>query len=436
MKKITLLIALMITSLGFSQEFPLNFTNPNQLFAGVGGATTSIVNDPSDATNKVLSVVGNGELYDTAQLNLLTSYINLADDNNNTITFRVRAAADYGTRTHLLKFEAKGAGAGAAQTELTFTTTGTAWTNVSLNFPLGLGNYKLMVLFPDFNNTSVGSYLFDDFAGGTNIAPPVAVGAPTVNSPIPPNRSAASVVSIYSDAYTNISPITYDAGWCGAGAVEATTAGGAGNNVFAYKGSGCQGIDFTSAAKNLTGSTNIHVDLFIAVGTNLVGKVFNLKIVPTTGGGPAEIEIPIDINGIVPAPVPGTWYPFDIAFSQAQLDKIAANPVMRQFGVTSNLNNAVWYDNLYIHQNTTLGTSKFETSSVKMFPNPVKNTLTIEANSEIQRVSVYNILGQEVLKASPKSNSATLQTNELQKGVYMVTTEIDGKLSTSKVVKE
>ena len=66
----------------------------------------------------------------------------------------------------------------------------------------------------------------------------------------------------------------------------------------------------------------------------------------------------------------------------------------------------------------------------------MKNILTIEANSEIQRVSVYNILGQEVLKASPKSNSATLQTNELQKGVYMVTTQIDGKVSTSKMVKE
>ena len=71
-----------------------------------------------------------------------------------------------------------------------------------------------------------------------------------------------------------------------------------------------------------------------------------------------------------------------------------------------------------------------------MYPNPVKNTLTIEANGSIDRVSVYNVLGQEVLKASPKSNSATLQTNELQKGVYMVTTEIEGKLSTSKVVKE
>ena len=71
-----------------------------------------------------------------------------------------------------------------------------------------------------------------------------------------------------------------------------------------------------------------------------------------------------------------------------------------------------------------------------MYPNPVRNTLTIDANSNIQKVSVYNILGQEVMKASPKSNSVTLQTSELQKGAYMVTTEIDGKVSTSKIIKE
>jgi hypothetical protein len=40
------------------------------------------------------------------------------------------------------------------------------------------------------------------------------------------------------------------------------------------------------------------------------------------------------------------------------------------------------------------GTTNFEVSNVKMYPNPVKNNLTIEANST-ERVSVYNILGQE-----------------------------------------
>lgn len=46
------------------------------------------------------------------------------------------------------------------------------------------------------------------------------------------------------------------------------------------------------------------------------------------------------------------------------------------------------------------------------------------------------ILGQEVLKTSPKSNTTTLQTSELQKGECMVTTEIDGNFSASIIVKE
>jgi Secretion system C-terminal sorting domain len=254
----------------------------------------------------------------------------------------------------------------------------------------------------------------------------VATGTPTT----PPSRPAADVVSIYSNAYTNISPINLDAGWCGGGAIEATIVSG--NDVLAYKGNACQGITFPSDPKNLTGFTNIHVDFFIATGTDLPGKVFNLKTVALNG---SAVEINLDINTLSPVPVPGTWYSFDRAFTTGELSAIAANPIMHEFGVTSNMQNSVWYDNLYLHKNT-LGTTQFETAKVKMYPNPMKNILTVEANSEIQRVSVYNILGQEVLKASPKSNSATLQTNELQKGVYMVTTQIDGKVSTSKMVKE
>jgi len=85
---------------------------------------------------------------------------------------------------------------------------------------------------------------------------------------------------------------------------------------------------------------------------------------------------------------------------------------------------------------TALSTAKFDVSNIVMYPNPVQNTLTIEANAEIHRVSVYNILGQKVMSTNPKSSSTTLQTSELQKGVFMVTTEIDGNFSTSKIVKE
>ena len=105
---------------------------------------------------------------------------------------------------------------------------------------------------------------------------------PTVAAPSPPVRNAADVVSIYSDVYDAISPINYDEAWCGAGAVTATTADG--DNVFAYNGNNCQGIGFAGDKQDVTGLTNMHVDLFIAEGTDLVGKVFNVKIVYSAGG--------------------------------------------------------------------------------------------------------------------------------------------------------
>jgi len=434
MKKITLAIFLMVYSFGNSQEFPLNFSLPAQLMAGVGGATTSFVPDPIDAANQVLQVTGNGAPYDTAQLTLGAN-INLADDANNTITFRVRPAADYGTRSHLLKFESVGAGGGAASTELAFTTTGTAWQTITLNYPAGLGNYGLVVLFPDFNNNAVGTYFFDDFAGGTNIAPPAPAAAPTVNSPVPPARVATDVISIYSDAYTNISPINLDAGWCGSSSIQATTAGGAGNNVLAYKANACQGIAFPTATQNLTGFTNIHVDLFVATGTSIVGKVFNLKTVATTGGGAGEVEVPIDLGALSPAIVPGTWYSFDKAYTAGQLAAIAANPIMKEFGITSNLNNVVWYDNLYLWR-APLSTSDFSANAIKLYPNPATNVLNIESASTIEKVAIYNLLGQEVISQTPNSELVTIDVTNLQSGIYVVKSSINGNVSSTRFIKE
>ncbi|MCF6130081.1 T9SS type A sorting domain-containing protein [Flavobacterium sp. AS60] len=268
---------------------------------------------------------------------------------------------------------------------------------------------------------------------GGSCAP--CISPPTVNSPVPPARAASDVVSIYSDAYTSISPINLDAGWCGANAVQATTAGGPANNVLAYKGNACQGITFPSATQNVSGFTNIHVDFFIATGTNLIGKVFNLKIVPNTGGGPAEVEIPIDINGLSPVPVPGTWYSFDRAFSPSQLSNLVSNPIMHEFGVTSNLNNVIWYDNLYIWR-APLSTNEFAANAIKLYPNPASNVVTIESVSVIEKVSVYNLLGQEVISQSPNAELITLDVASLQVGLYVVKTSINGNVSSTRFIKE
>jgi hypothetical protein len=83
-----------------------------------------------------------------------------------------------------------------------------------------------------------------------------------------------------------------------------------------------------------------------------------------------------------------------------------------------------------------LGVSSFETSNVKMYPNPTSSVFTIEAKEVVESVSLFNVLGQEVLAKYPNSNSVTLDIANLQTGVYVVKTMIGGVSSTSRIVKK
>jgi hypothetical protein len=82
-----------------------------------------------------------------------------------------------------------------------------------------------------------------------------------------------------------------------------------------------------------------------------------------------------------------------------------------------------------------LGVSTFEASNIRMYPNPTSTVFTIEANDAIQSVTLYNVLGQEVLAKTSNGNSVTLDVANLQTGVYVVKTMIGGVASTSRLVK-
>lgn len=98
------------------------------------------------------------------------------------------------------------------------------------------------------------------------------------------------------------------------------------------------------------------------------------------------------------------------------------------------LNSTYYFDDIAFSE--VLPVSSFELSNIKIYPNPVNNQLEIESKEVVQKVTVYNILGQEVLIIKPNSNSTTLQTSELYNGVYTIITFIEGKETTSRFIKE
>lgn len=70
------------------------------------------------------------------------------------------------------------------------------------------------------------------------------------------------------------------------------------------------------------------------------------------------------------------------------------------------------------------------------FPNPVKNTLTLNAQNTIENVTMYNMLGQVVLKVTPNAISSDLDMSNLQTGTYFVQVMIANVTKTIRVIKQ
>ena len=75
-------------------------------------------------------------------------------------------------------------------------------------------------------------------------------------------------------------------------------------------------------------------------------------------------------------------------------------------------------------------------SSIRIFPIPATNQLSIESAGNIEKIAVYNFIGQVVLATNTHSNTITIPLNGFEKGVYTITTTVDGLVTSSKFIKD
>ena len=74
--------------------------------------------------------------------------------------------------------------------------------------------------------------------------------------------------------------------------------------------------------------------------------------------------------------------------------------------------------------------------SFTYFPNPVQNELILKAQSNIQDVTIYNMLGQEVLRTAPNALESNVNMAELQTGAYFVKVSINDAVETIRIIKQ
>lgn len=84
---------------------------------------------------------------------------------------------------------------------------------------------------------------------------------------------------------------------------------------------------------------------------------------------------------------------------------------------------------------TTLSAADFNQNNLKvvLYPNPVKDVLNIESETEIKSIEIYNLLGKKVKSSNQKQTNVA----DLAAGVYMVKVQDENNgISTKKIVKQ
>lgn len=82
-----------------------------------------------------------------------------------------------------------------------------------------------------------------------------------------------------------------------------------------------------------------------------------------------------------------------------------------------------------------LSGSEFDSAKFNYYPNPVKDILNISYINDITSVSIYTILGQEVMTKSVNNNLAKIDMSSLAQGTYLVKVISGSLIKNIKVIK-
>lgn len=186
----------------------------------------------------------------------------------------------------------------------------------------------------------IDNFYFYKSSGGTT-------GGPAAAAPTPPARNAADVISLFSNAYTNVTVDAWSAVWDDSDVADLTVAGDA---VKKYTFTNFAGIDFSSHKFNASSMTGFHMDIWTPDDV-IPGDVLTIKCVDF-GGGSAEatsfiLTVVHTASGSIPALEKGKWISIDVPLTA--FTGTLTRSDLAQLVLTCTLNN-LYIDNLYFYK--------------------------------------------------------------------------------------
>ena len=434
-KKTTIsVLAVLATTLGFSQKGPIDFETGGQganwtwaVFENSTNPALTFITNPDMSGDNTSAIVAKftalqaGNPYAGCE----TSHGNtdvgqfVLDTSNSIIKIMVwkTSISDIGMKLISAK--------GWALPELKVANTLiNKWEELTFDFssfanpPASEGMYDQIVVFPDyvartkdnivyFDNISFNSITGGSGGGGGNPA------EPTVAAPVP-TRIDSNVISVFSDTYTDISGVDFNPSWGQSTVV--TNMQIQGNNTYKYTGLDYQGIEL-NGSNSVSEMEYLHVDIWSANSTDL-----NIFLISTG---------PVETSSAIATPTAG-WLSVDISLTD--FTSVDLNDII-QFKFDGN--GDVFMDNLYFYKKATIAeepnfiNESFSNVINQLYPNPVVAGAEARFIEEISHIELLDLSGR-LLK---KENNNVISTIGLDQGTYVVrATNLIGKISTQKLI--
>lgn len=429
MKKIILLLSLLITSIGFSQTELLtngDFSNGDANWALTGG---SVVNGEA----AFATTASGGDPWGTQ---LVQASLAFTNEQEYTITFDARADA---TRDITLAIQNVGIWTDQFRQNFSLTTTMTTY-SATFDATSTNSNAQIGFLMAGFGVTD-GVY-YDNVSLTTNAAAscsdgvqnqdetgidcggstcPACPSPPTVAAPTP-TTSSSDVISVFSDAYTDVAS-NRNPSW--GEVVTAETH--ASNEVLKTTNF----VPFAIATPIDVTDHTFHVDVWLpqlpSAGAGLLIKILDEANGPHEGNYIYPIaditagqwnSIDIDINDF--NQTQGTWD----ATAKGRVDQVVVDIVD---------DTTMYVDNVYFWDTQTAGLDDASLSAVEMYPNPAKGVVKFSTvSNQALEVSVYDLLGKQVMPF--QTIQTELNISSLTTGLYFVKMKQGSSATTKKLL--
>lgn len=292
------------------------------------------------------------------------------------------------------------------------------------NPPTSEGQYDQVVVFPDFNlagRTQDNIIYFDNITFSPQ-GPPV--GVPTVAAPAP-TQNAANVISLFSDAYTNVTVDTWRTDWS-SGILEDVFIDG--NLTKKYTQLDFVGIETVSNQLNITDMTYLHLDVWSPNFTFLGVKLVDFGPDHAYGGGD-DSEQQLNFESLPQAGWNSLNIPLIDFTGLTGREHIAQYILVGQpTGSTT-----IYIDNMFFYNegSTDINQPSSELNQVNIYPNPANQGDQIQFSSRIKQFDICDITGRVKLS----SDTPVIPTDELKKGIYIVHLYTnDGRIQTQKLI--